>query len=172
MFVVLWQAVVGLILIYIFGHDSIRPTLIVWSTAVFLLVLFGSYNTKFVGISGKDPRTGRIDMFKAALFFPYYVVVLFLMIGGKCISKLKGWSSYNEISSGIYIGDYYSSFVSDVYWKGIVDLTNELPRFSRSNAYQNLQSWDGCPPAVDNIQKAVEFIRKCQRPVLVHCAYV
>jgi len=172
MFVILRQAVVGLVLIYLFGHEQIKLALLVWALAVFGLVLFGSLKTKWVGLPGKNSRTGRIDILKGLLFMPYYAVVILLMIGGKLISFGKKWKSCTELAGGIYVGDYYSSFMSEISWQGVVDLTNELPRFTKSKSYINIQSWDGCPPSIENIQKAVEFVRKCKRPVLIHCAYV
>ncbi len=56
-------------------------------------------------------------------------------------------------------------------WGSILDVTNELPRLGKCPNYLNLPSWDGTPPSPAEIQRGVEFINKCKKPVLVHCAH-
>ncbi len=171
MFIVLRQAVVVIILMFLITHMQLKLVLGYWSLGVFSLVLAGSWLTRFQWLTGKCPKDGRINLLKASCFLPYYAAVLILMIGGKAISSFRRWQSYSEIYDGIYVGDYYSSFVQNIAWGSIIDVTNELPRFGHCREYLNIQSWDGCPPSVDNIQKAVVFAKTAPRPLLIHCAH-
>ena len=77
---------------------------------------------------------------------------------------------YDRITGG-KVSDYYSSFMADKKWNGVVDVTNELPRFGNSKHYVNVPAWDGCPPPVEGIQQAVDFIMSTDKPILIHCAY-
>lgn len=171
MFVVLRQAFVTAAVLYIVTHLWARYILAIWSAIVFVLVLFGSFTTSLRWLPGKDPISGKIQLHKALLFLPYYGAVLLLMIGGKLISRTKRWASYSPVAPGIYVGDYYSSFRSEIAWGSIIDITNELPRLGECKKYLNIQSWDGCPPSIDQISEAVRFAKNAPRPLLIHCAH-
>jgi len=170
MAVVLKQVLVSLLLSYTFSRMFASAVVVLWTLAVSFIVIYGSFNTCWVHIPGKDPSTGRIPFMRVAIFLPYYCAVCLLMIGGKLIQVLRSWKSVDEVLPGIYLGDFYSSFQSNFKWVGIVDLTNELPRLGNSKHYLNIQSWDGCPPTADSIERAVNFITTCEKPVLIHCA--
>ena len=171
MAVVIKQVLVSIFLSYAFASAYKLSSVIIWTVVVSLIVIYGSFNTCWVTLPGKNATTGKIPPIRVLIFLPYFVAVVFLMIGGRIISSLKRWKSYNEIYTGVFLGDYYSSFMPKNKWAGIVDVTNELPRIAESGSYLNVPSWDGCPPPVENIQKAVEFILLCEKPVLIHCAY-
>jgi hypothetical protein len=171
MAVVIKQVLVSLILSYAFVNAlNLSSAVVLWTLGVSFIVIFGSFNTCWVTLPGKNPLTGEIPIIRVLIFFPYFVAVMFLMIGGKTISLFKRWNSYDEIYTSVYLGDYYSSFMSKHKWASIVDVTNELPRLGLSKNYLNVPSWDGCPPPVQYIEKAVDFILSCEKPVLIHCA--
>lgn len=171
MFVVLRQALVAAGLIFAITHMRAKYFIGLWTLAVFLLVLFGSFTSQLQWLPGKSIASGRINIMKASFFLPYYAVVLVLMIGGKAISTFRQWESYSEVDKGIYVGDYYSSFLAPIQWGSIIDITNELPRLGSCKQYLNIPSWDGCPPSIENIERAVRFAEKAPRPLLIHCAH-
>ena len=172
MWAVLKRVAVAFAIASLFAYMHLGYAFLIWTAISSILVLYGSWNTLWVSLPGKDPKSGRIVWYKALLFLPYHVAVFFIMLVGKLNSRLRKYISFNEISNGIYVGDYYSSFLSDMPWQAVVDLTNELPRMTTTKRYLNIQSWDGCPPSVENIQRGVDFILASKRPVLIHCAYV
>ena len=171
MFVVLRQGIVAMVMVLLVSHVRLKYILGIWSAIVFGLALYGSATTTLVWLPGKGRVTGKVNVYKATFFLPYYAAVLLLMIGSRLISKSKHWKSYSELADGVYVGDYYSSFLADMEWVAIVDITNELPRMGKSEKYLNIQSWDGCPPTVEDIQRAVEFVKGAKKPVLIHCAH-
>ena len=170
--VVLKQVGVSLLLSYAFGRLFASSLAIVWTIVVSFVVIYGSIRTCWMELPGKNPTTGKIPFMRVLLFLPYYGAVFLLMIGGKFLSVIRSWSSVDQILPGIYLGDFYSSFLSTKKWVGVVDLTNELPRLSNSKNYLNIPAWDGCPPTVENIERAVNFVISGEKPVLIHCAYV
>ena len=171
MAVVIKKVIVALAFAYIVSKIFQQSLIVLWTLIVSSIVVYGSYKSCFVSLTGKNPVTGRIAVLGIIAFLPYYIAVLILMIGGRLISLIKGWKSFDEIFTGVYLGDYYSSFMADKKWNGVVDVTNELPRFGNSKHYVNVPAWDGCPPPVEGIQQAVDFIMSTDKPILIHCAY-
>ena len=172
MAVVLKQVSVSLLLSYGFARFFTGAWVLIWTAVVSFIVIFGSFNSCWVESPGKNATTGEIPFIRVLIFLPYYCAVCFLMIGGRLISLINSWKPVDEIIPGVYLGDFYSSFMSTTKWVGIVDVTNELPRICRSKSYLNIPAWDGCPPTVESIKNAVNFVSTCEKPVLIHCAYV
>ena len=172
MFVIFRKAAVTGTVVYLATHFHLKSLLIGWSVCVFGLALYGSITTTFLGLPGKDARSGYIPWYRIFAFLPYYIAVALLMIISRLIVIAYGYEPVTKLTSGIYVGDYHGSYASGIKWKAIVDVTNELPKLSTAKQYLNIQSWDGCPPSVAQINAAVEFVKHCQKPVLIHCAYV
>ena len=170
-FVIVRKAAVTLTVLYLSSQLHIKSFLAVWSIAVFGLALYGSLTDTLLGLPGKEPKTGFIPWYRILFFLPYYLAVALLMTASRIIVIRWGYDSVTKLTAGIYVGDYHGSFGSNIKWKSIVDVTNELPRLGSAKEYLNIQSWDGCPPSAKKIQLAVDFILKCPKPVLIHCAY-
>lgn len=171
MAVILKQVLVSMLLSYTYARLFASVLVFAWTVVVSFIVIYGSFTSCWLEVPGKNSTTGEIPLIRVLLFLPYYCSVTLLVLGGKCISFFRSWKSVDEILPGIYLGDFYSSFLSATKWVGIVDLTNELPRLSQSRNYLNIPAWDGCPPSVENIQRAVDFVTSCEKPLLIHCAY-
>ena len=155
MFVVLRKGVVASAVLYASSQLHAKSLLALWSAVVFGLALYGSLTTTVIGLPGKDPRTGRIPIYRVAVFFPYYFAVACLLAVSRIFASSSGFKPMTELTAGIFVGEYFSSFQAPWKWGSIVDITNELPRMGESDEYLNIQSWDGCPPTIDNIQRAV-----------------
>lgn len=128
--------------------------------------MFGSLSNA----PGKDVYTGKIPIMRLILFLPYFAVIAVVMVISWFNTRMRGYRPYTRIHENVYVGDYTSSF-GDMEWKSVVDITNELPRFTRAGSYLNIPSWDGVPPTIEEIQKAVQFIHQSEGPILVHCAH-
>jgi hypothetical protein len=171
MFVLLRKVALAVALLSFFQCLSIKSLVGFWTAAVFSIVALGFFSRTLQSAPGKDPKTGSISLWRLLIFLPYYTVVLFIMIFGIVNSWLRGLDSYTRLTGDVYVGDYFSSWSKGVSWGSIVDITNELPRLGRSSQYLNIPSWDGTPPSPTEIQRGVEFMSKCKKPVLVHCAH-
>lgn len=172
MFVLLKKAAVTALVLYLASHLHFKSFIAIWSGIIFGLALYGSLTSTLLRLPGKDPRTGYIPWHRMVIALPYYLAVALLMIASRIIVMVKGYDSVTKLTEGVYVGDYTGSYASDVNWAAVVDVTNELPRLTPAREYLNIPSWDGCPPTLERIHEAVEFVKQCKKPVLIHCAYV
>jgi hypothetical protein len=170
MAVVVKHALVALAFSYSLGLTwAFTCFLLSWTLIVFGLALFGSVYTHLITLPGKDTLTGKIPLYRVLLFLPYYTAVGILMVISIVWSYFNKYQHCTEIAPGIFVGDYFSSFSRE--WAAVIDITNEFPRLNRSGEYLNIQSWDGCPPTIESLQRAVTFSITSDRPLLIHCAH-
>ncbi len=119
------------------------------------------------GMLGKR-ADGSVPWWSFVLFWPWYVT-----------SFTFAWFNRSrepqstEVLPDWHVGGWPHR--SDLWepWPSVLDMTNELPRRSRSERYLNLPTWDGTAPSLHSVQQGVRFIlaeRAAGRPVLVHCA--
>ena len=123
------------------------------------------------GLPGKDPVTGKLSIGRSVVLLPYNVGICSVLALGKLLAFFRCMRPLHEIAEGVFVGEYFASITNRNHWRSIVDLTNELPRIASCEEYLNIQAWDGCPPSVEGIKRAVAFLHKCKRPVLIHCAH-
>ena len=157
--------------VMLMGESTMRNIFSVWSSIVFAMVIVASGLNSMQRIPGKNPKTGRLSRFRFLLLLPYFCAICIVMLLSKFQSWFRSLDPVHEISKGVYVGEYFSSFSARFRWRSIVDLTNELPRLGSCEKYLNIQAWDGCPPDVEGISRAVRFLTTCPKPVLIHCAH-
>ena len=171
MLVLLRKVAIAVLLLSAINSLILRNFVFIWTGLVFCVVAYGSFTSSVRWAPGKNQKTGNISALRLLVFLPYYVVVFCIMVYGFLNTHIRRLESYTKITDDVFVGDYFSSFMGFNTWKSILDITNELPRVGKCSKYLNIQSWDGTPPSPAEIQCGVEFIRKCQKPVLVHCAH-
>ena len=165
------KASIALFLLFLTGCFNYRSVFAIWTAIVYGCVAWGYVTSTCKRAPGKNPITGRIPFLRILLSLPYFVVVSIVMLLSWVLTRLRDLAPFTQITSDVYVGDYFSSFRSPMKWATVVDVTNELPRLSNCRNYLNVQSWDGVPPSVEDIRTAVKFITDCEKPVLVHCAH-
>ena len=170
MLVFIRKALIALVLLISSGCFKPYNVLALWTGAIFVVVAVGYLFGALKDAPGKDVHTGQIPIARLILFLPYFTVIAVVMMLSWLNSRIRRHQPYTLIHGNVYVGDYMSSF-GDMEWKSVVDITNELPRLTRAAYYLNVPSWDGVPPTIDEIQKAVQFIRQSEGPILVHCAH-
>lgn len=90
--------------------------------------------------------------------------------------RANGRPPWSEIAPGLFLGRALTEReAAKLLSRGVVrvlDLTAEFsaPRAFRGIAYANFPVLDLTPPRLDQIQQAVEFLRRSPGPAYVHCA--
>lgn len=124
-------------------------------------------------LSGKN-SDGTFPIWSMIMFGPFLIFVRVFNILRRLHSREP---LYSEISEGLYVGGWPSSFGHLPPGEpAVIDCTCELPRSSAisQNAYLCIATWDTRAPQPLEIENAVRWAcrkRAQKKPVFIHCAF-
>jgi Dual specificity phosphatase, catalytic domain len=124
------------------------------------------------GLFGKRPD-GTVPLGRRVWFVPYHL----LSAIAAQIGRIAGEAPADEIEPGLFLGRRLTSLdrqVGDGGFAAVLDLTSEFPEpdFLRAAmAYLCIPLLDNSAPTVAQLDRAMDFLARAPRPLLVHCAY-
>jgi protein-tyrosine phosphatase len=169
-----WRSVSALV----FGYSSVLNGV--------LAVLFKM--EIFMGMIGKNRKTGQIPRWSYVLFFPFHIPTrLYTFVHTKVstykVKRPDGSTAVevvpvaSECQPGWWVGGCYAHELNKE-WAAIIDLTVEFPEtcFNHTKAYLSIPTWDGVPATPAQLEAAAFFAvtEKAAHDngdVLVHCAH-
>jgi protein-tyrosine phosphatase len=142
----------------------------------------------FMGLIGKNRKTGQIPTLSYVVFFPFHVPTRLYTFVHTRLSTYKvkrpdGTIAReivpvaSECQPGWWVGGCYAHELNKE-WAVIIDLTVEFPEscIQHTEAYLSIPTWDGVPATPAQLEAAAHFAvtEKAAHDnghVLVHCAH-